>query len=304
MRGKGDAISYFIVIVIIVCYFISAFFVLFISIILQTMDLERITRYIASMQQQVATSPPVNTPPTSIHISSTTTPSNVSTSSQLTPAASTSTSSRRQYDHLDQTSTESGTTSTPPPVQQTRIQDLLDSSSDDDVSEVKNEDNDNDCMIVGTTPPPNRFSSQYSPTPSSQRRRRQGMYYCKHCESNTGCHNSVYGGFLEKEIGDTTKIMKQDEVYEAFMHAYKLIRRFRAYEDILEKKKEAIVMLPYCMYVGTFKRCLTNHVVAGQYAEGHSSRKDPSAHDRLAHLNWVRARGEQCRDARRRKRNR
>jgi hypothetical protein len=280
------------------------------------MDLHRISRYIADMQQQVSAASPVNTPPTSINIATSTasneTPSNVSanSSSQLTPSVSVSTSStrRQQTDQRQSTSSTGSASDTPPPVKQTRIQDLLESSSDDDISEVKNDD-DNDCLIVGTTPPPNRFRSQYSPqsqyyspsTPSSQRRRRQGMYYCKHCESDTGCHNSVYGGFLEKKFGDTSKgLMNENEVYEEFLLTYKNIREFSAHNDILEKKNGSIFMLPYCMYVGTFKRCLTNHVVAGQYAERRSNKTDASAQ---AHLNWVRARSEQTRNSKRRKRN-
>jgi hypothetical protein len=158
---------------------------------------------------------------------------------------------------------------------------------------------------VGTTPPPNRFSSQYSVQPSAQRRR-SGMFYCKHCDSDTGCHNSMYGGFLEAKVGNTRKtgIMSEDEVYVRFLETYKTICEFNSHNDILQRRTSAIVMLPYCMYAGTFKRCLTNHVVAAQHQSDSRKRADPSAQDRFAHLNWVKARSEQVKGGKRkRKRN-
>jgi hypothetical protein len=172
---------------------------------------------------------------------------------------------------------------------------------------------------VGTTPPPNRFSStpppnRFSSYSQSQysSQRKTGRYYCKHCESQTGCHNSMYGRFLEDKIGNTNKTggpMSDSEVYRTFLETYQLVRDFNSHNDIMERNKKSVVgMLPYCMYVGTFKRCLTNHVVANQHVQGYHKSEVPSAQDRFSHLNWVRTRSndraKQAKDAKRRSRKR
>jgi hypothetical protein len=275
------------------------------------MDLERITRYIGmQVAASAASTSQANTLPSSIDTS----PSNVSASTSMqssstlaTPSSVSTTSNRpspRPSNQQSQTST-SSTSNSSPPAHQRRIEDLLESSSDEDVSDVNN-NIDDDCMIVGTTPPPNRFSSQYSQSQPSVQRRRGGRFYCKHCDSDTGCHNSVYGGFLEAKIGNTRKtgVMDENEVYTTFLNTYKTICEFNAHNDIVQKKLGAVVMIPYCMYVGTFKRCLTNHVVAGQHAAENRARADPSTPERFAHLDWVRARSNQVKVAKRKRMSR
>jgi hypothetical protein len=300
---KGDAVSYFIVIGI---YYFSIGWCSNdhpILIILKRMDMDHITRYIGMQVAASTATTQANTLPSSIDTS----PSNVSTStsiqssSTLATPSSVSTTSNRPSNRQSQLST-SSTSNSSPPAHQRRIEDLLESSSDEDISDVKN-DNDDDCMIVGTTPPPNRFSSQYSQSQPSVQRRRGGMFYCEHCESDTGCHNSVYGGFLEAKIGNTRKtgVMSENEVYTTILKTYKTICEFNSHNDILERKASAIVMLPYCMYAGTFKRCLTNHVVAAQHQSDCRNRADPSAQERFAHLNWVRARSEQVKVGKRKR---
>jgi hypothetical protein len=163
IRGKGDAVSYFIVIVL------FQFSIQWLSNVhnILNMDLERLTRYIGMQVAASSASSPQNTLPASINVTSTSTgsvetPSNVSTNSStvLSPPTA-STSSRNNYQHLlEQPTNESSSSSGTPPGKQRRVEDLLE-SSESDVSDVK--DDDNDCMIVGTTPPPNRFSSTPPP---------------------------------------------------------------------------------------------------------------------------------------------